>query len=306
MTDASPTLSLALAQALTLGEGVQWHPPSGRWWWVDIEGCSLYAWTPGAAALLHLRLPERVGCFAHTQSGALLLGMAKRVARLEWADWQACGEHAVQPQTLVAVEADVPTTRVNDGRCDRQGRFVFGTLDEDRPRQPRGGFYQYSSDHGLRRLNLGGVRIANSICFSPDGQLLYWCDTLTRCIMVVDYDSARAAVGEPRVFVRKELDHCWPDGSVVDATGCLWNAEWGHGSVARYAPDGQLLARWQLPVPHSSCPALGGPAGDQLVVTTAREELSAEQLARAPDSGSLFACTVPKGLYLPETLFADR
>lgn len=301
-------LTLALAQAHELGEGLQWHGPSGRWWWTDIEGSALHAWTPGASATLQVRLPERVGCFAHARSGALLLGMAKRLARLVLPDLQAVGVVHAQPQALVPVEPGLPSTRVNDGRCDRSGALVFGTLDEGvagGPRQAIGSFYQYSRAHGLRRLALGGVAVANSICFSPCGRLMYYADSPSRRIMVCDYDAASAQVGAARLFVLKAPGEGYPDGSVIDAEGCLWNAEWANGSVARYGPDGRLLARHAAPAPHLSCPALGGPAGDRLLVTSARQALSSAQLMASPLSGSLFGMPVAPGLALAEPLFDD-
>ena len=308
MSSPEHPFTLALAQAHTLGEGLQWHAPSGRWWWTDIEGSSIHAWTPGAATTLQVRLPERVGCFVHARSGSLILAMAKRLARLTLPDLQATGSIAGEPVEIVPLEAQLPTTRANDGRCDRDGAFVFGTLDEARPGQPRqtiGGFYQYTLAHGLRRLALDGVGIANSICFSPNGRRMHYCDTLTRRIMVCDYDSASARVSEPRVFVKKEIEDCWPDGSTIDAQGCLWNAEWANAAVARYATDGRLLARYTVPVSNVTCPAFGGPAGDQLLVTTARQELSTAALMARPLSGSLFGMGVEPGLYLAEALFND-
>ncbi|WP_348010171.1 SMP-30/gluconolactonase/LRE family protein [Roseateles sp.] len=299
---------LALAQANTLGEGLQWHAPTGRWWWTDIQASSIYAWTPGAPTTLQVRLPERVGCFVHGRSGTLILAMAKRLARLTLPDLQATGSTAGVPVEITPLEAHLPTTRANDGRCDRSGAFVFGTLDEaepGQPRQPIGGFYQYTLAHGLRRLALDGVAIANSICFSPNGQRMYYCDTPSRRIMVCDYDSASARVSEPRLFVKKELDDCWPDGSTIDAKGNLWNAEWGNAAVARYAPDGRLLGRYASPVRDVTCPALGGPAGDQILVSTARVGLSTAQQMAMPLSGSLFAMALEPGLFLAESLFND-
>jgi L-arabinonolactonase len=303
--NAEHPFALALAQAHTLGEGLQWHAASGRWWWTDIEGACIYAWTPGASATLQVRLPERVGCFVHGRSGALLLGMAKRLARPTLPDLQATGSIAAAPVEIAPVQPTL-TTRVNDGRCDRAGAFVFGTLDEAEPRQTIGGFYQYTLAHGLRRLPLDGVAIANSICFSPDGRRMYYCDSPTRRIMVCDYDSASARVSEPRVFVKKDVEAAEPDGSCIDAQGCLWNAEWGNAAVARYAPDGRLLARYSVPVSHVTCPAFGGPAGDQILVTTARAGLSTAELMAEPLSGSLFGMAVEPGLWLPEPLFNDE
>lgn len=305
MSQPEHPFSLALAQANFLGEGLQWHAPSGRWWWTDIEGRCLHAWTPGASASLQVRLPERVGCFVHARSGALILAMAKRVARLTLPDLQATGVIEADVETLAPLETHLPANRANDGRCDRSGAFVFGTLHEVEPRQPIGGFYQYTLAHGLRRLPLDGVAIANSLCFSLDGRRLYYCDTPTRRILVCDYDSATAAVSEPRLFVKKDADHGYPDGSCVDAQGSLWNAEWGAGTVARYAPDGRLLGRYTVPVSNTTCPAFGGVGGDQLLVTTAREGLSSAELMAQPLSGSLFGMAVAPGLYLAEALFND-
>ncbi len=304
MSKAEHPLSLALAQAATLGEGLQWHAGSGRWWWTDIEGACLYAWTPGESCPLQVRLPERVGSFVHARSGRLLLAMAKRLAWLTLPDLRATGSLTAEPETIAPLEPQL-ATRANDGRCDRSGAFVFGTLHEADPQRPVGGLYQYSLARGLRRLPLDGVAIANSVCFSPDGRRLYYCDTPTRRIVVCDYDSASARVSEPRLFVQKAPGHGFPDGSVVDAQGHLWNAEWGAGTVARYAPDGRLVARYTAPVAHTTCPALGGPAGDQLLVTSARAGLSSAALMAQPQSGSLFGMTVEPGLYKAEALFND-
>jgi L-arabinonolactonase len=299
-------LDLALAQGATLGEGLQWHAASGRWWWTDIEARRIHAWTPGAGATLSCLLPDRVGSFAHTRSGGLLLALAKRLVLARLPDAQACGEITLATQDLAPVEPALAQTRCNDGRCDRAGNFVFGTLSEASPREPVGSFYQYSTRHGLRRLALPCVAIANSICFSPDGARMYYCDTTSRAIMQCDYDAARAEVANPRLFARVARPHGWPDGAVTDAEGCLWNAQWGGACVARYAQDGQLLGYVELPAPHPSCPALGGPQGDWLMVTTAREALAPAELLAHPLSGSLFGGRCAAGLYLAETLFDDR
>lgn len=305
MSKPEHPFSLALAQANSLGEGLQWHAASGRWWWTDIAGSCLHAWTPGAATSLQVRLPERVGCFVHARSGRLLLAMAKRLAWLTLPDLQATGVIQAQPEDIAPIEAHLPSTRSNDGRCDRSGALVFGTLDEDEPRRAIGGIYQYSLARGLRRLPLDGVAIANSICFSPNGRRLYYCDSPTRRIMVCDYDSASARVSEPQLFVKKDVHAAEPDGSTIDAQGCLWNAEWGNGAVARYGTDGRLLARYGVPVRDVTCPAFGGPNGGQLAVTTARVGLSSAELMAMPQSGSLFSMTVAAGLYLAEPLFND-
>jgi L-arabinonolactonase len=295
-------LDLMLNQSAELGEGLQWHGGSQRWWWTDIEGSSLQAWSP-TTGLLVARLPDRLGCFAHTRSGQLLLGLAKRLCLGQLTELGASGSQAIALQQLVPVDASEPRTRINDGRCDRRGYFVFGTLNEAAERRPIASFYQYSTRHGLRRLALPAVAIANSVCFSLDGGTMYFCDSLKGEIQQCDYDAEGAQVTNIRPFTRVETGS--PDGSVIDAEGCLWNAQWGAAQIARYDPEGQLMQHYPVPVKNPSCPALGGPAGDELFVTTARQDMSRAELAAQPLAGSLFGLRLPAALAAPETLFDD-
>lgn len=305
MPPSSPlvlALELALEQPATLGEGLQWQ--HGRWWWTDIEGATLHAWRPGEPAAQLCRLPDRLGSFAHCRSGRVLLGLAKRLA---FASLGPQLELQVL-QTAAAVDAAEARTRINDGRTDRAGHFVFGTLNEARDRQPIatiGSFFQFSARHGLRRLALPAVAIANSICFSLDGRTMYFCDTLTQRIQQCDYDADSAEVGNVRSFTTMDRADAWPDGSVVDAEGCLWNAQWGAGRVVRYNPMGQPLAVYTAEAAHTTCPALGGDDGCQLMLSSARLGLSREALAAQPLSGSLFGLRLPRSLGVADALFED-
>lgn len=292
-------LDLALPQGTTLGEGLLWQ--RGRWWWTDIEASTLHAWRPGQGAVESCRLPDRLGSFAHTRSGRVLLGLAKRLAIASLGE----GLELTQLQTLAPVDAAEPRTRINDGRTDRRGYFVFGTMNEAKEKRPIASFYQFSLQHGLRRLALPAVAIANSVCFSLDGRTMYFCDTLTQRIQQCDYDAETAQVDNVRLFTQMDNAEAWPDGSVIDAEGCLWNAQWGAGRVARYDPAGQLMAAYTAAAAHTTCPALGGDGMDQLMLTSARTELGRDALAAQPLSGSLFGLRLPQALGVPEPLFED-
>lgn len=292
-------LDLVLPHNAMLGEGLLWR--DGRWWWTDIEGATLNAWRPGDAAALACRLPDRLGSFAHCRSGRVLLGLAKRIALATVSDALELGSL----QTLAPVDAAEARTRVNDGRTDRSGHFVFGTMNQAKEKRPIASFYQYSLQHGLRRLALPAVAIANSICFSLDGRTMYFCDTLTQRIQQCDYDAAEAQVDNIRLFTQMDSKDAWPDGSVIDAEGCLWNAQWGAGRVARYDPAGELMGVLTAPAAHTSCPAIGGEGMDQLMLTTARAELRRDALAAQPLSGSLFGLRLPTALGVEDSLFED-
>src|SRR5690606_32752680 len=153
--------------------------------------------------------------------------------------------------------------------------------------------------------DVGPVGIANSICFSPDGTTMYFCDSMTRRILRCDYDAARAAVGNIRPLVALQADEGLPDGSIVDADGSIWNAQWGGAAVRRYGSDGRLLSTSPVPVDHVTCPAFGGKDLDVLCVTTARMDVSDDRLAAQPETGGLFTVDAHGARGLVEREFED-
>lgn len=268
----------------TLGEGILWWPDRRALVWTDIDQSAL--WMHGVAdrGTCKWGLPDRLGSFAICESGRLLLGLAKG---LFLTDLNADPGAELRVEPVIAVEPHVPRNRINDGRTDRAGNFVFGTFNEARD-DPGGSFYQYSSRHGLRRLDVGGVVIPNSICFSLDGRTMYFCDSLARRIRQCEYHSESAAVANVREFVRLEPGEGFPDGSVIDAAGCLWNAAWGAGLVRRYAPDGRVLDEIAVAAKNPTCVAFGGDALGDLYITSARQEMSDEELASTPEAGGVY------------------
>ena len=101
-----------------------------------------------------------------------------------------------------------------------------------------------------------------------------------------DYDQSTGAVGTRRPTL--QLNDAVPDGLCLDATGNLWLAAWSQGQVRCYSPAGELLDVIELPAPHTTSLAFVGPELDQLLITTARGELSPAEQEEFPLSGSLF------------------
>jgi L-arabinonolactonase len=278
------SVALVVDCRAVLGEGLTWDAADAAWLWTDIQQKALWRYHPATGDSRCVDMPDRVGAFAVARSGRLLVAFSHSLA---WAavDWRLL---SVQVEHIVSFETEHAALRSNDGRTDADGHFVFGTMNEAAGHAPLGGIFQYSSRFGLRRLNLAPVGIANSICFSPDGSTLYYCDSTRREIRAADYDAARARVtGERRVVQLGETDGL-PDGSVVDASGRLWNAQWGRGLVRCYTPDGEQIAAWQLPVDHVTCPCFGGAAATDLLVTTARMDVSDARLKAVVEAGGVF------------------
>lgn len=280
-----------------LGEGVLWCDRSQTVFWTDIHASRLWNHDPASGATRSWSMPERLCCFAFTADARrLLIGLASRLAFFD------LDTGSISP--ICRIEDDLPTTRLNDGRCDRQGRFVFGTLNEDAGRDPIASFYRLNADLSLERLALPGIAISNSICFSLDGKLMYHCDSMAGKIMVCDYDTDSGAVSHQRVFADLAQQPGGPDGSTVDAEGYLWNAQWGGARVVRFAPDGSIDRIVEVPTAQPSCVAFGGATFDTLFVTTAHEGMSAEQRAQDKLAGGLFSVPHLDVRGLPEVRFA--
>ena len=293
MTEHTESTLRALTDARhDLAEGVLWDTQLAVLWWTDIHASRLHQHDPASGAHRSWALPQRLGSFALTaRPGVLLLGLERQLARFDSRDETL--------ELLTEVEPQLPTTRVNDGRCDRHGNFVFGTMDEDAAMRPIGSFYRYTAAGQLQRLDLPNVAIANSIAFSPDGGTMYFCDSPQRRIMACDYDGASGETDRVRVFAELPRDGAAvPDGSTVDAEGHLWNAQWGGAQVVRYAPDGRVDHRVPVLPRQPSCVSFAGPALDQLCFTSARRGLDADAF-----DGVVLYGPAPGGRGLPEARY---
>jgi L-arabinonolactonase len=280
-----------------LGECVLWCERTGRLLWTDIPAATLWSHAPATGKTTSWPMPERLCCFALTGSDdRLLLGLASGLAFFTFSTGAV--------RRIAEVEADIPSTRLNDGRCDRQGRFVFGMFNQDdNPKQALGSFYRLNLDLSLERLPLGPVAIANSICFSPDGRSMYYADSMTKDIRVCDYNPCSGEVGASRIFVPAAAAPGEPDGSCIDAEGYLWSTRWGAGQVMRFAPDGRLDRVLDVAAPQPSCLAFGGPGLSTLYLTSAHLGMTARDRAAAPLSGALFSqaldvCGLPESRFL--------
>ncbi len=285
-----------------LGEGIIWSEQRRELFWSDIQNSRLWRYSQATNIARMWALPDRLGALAECESGKLLLGFTKQLCMTALdEEWQA---DRLDATPLVSVEAALASTRINDGRTDRAGNFVFGTLNEHPDQRAIGNFYQFSILHGLRRLALPSVVIPNSICFSPDGGTMYFCDSLERRIMRCDYDADEAKVANVREFVRLAADQGLPDGSVVDADGCLWNAEWGSAMVRRYTPRGAMDCAIGVPTKNPTCVVFGGSGLDELYVTSSRQEMSLEELESTQHAGGVYRA-LPGAIGIPDRKLKD-
>ncbi len=182
-----------------LGESPVWDVEQQRLWWVDSLDGRLFACNAQGGAIKSWDVRQKIGSFALRQSGeGAVVALQNGVHLLDFAS----GELTL----LHHPEADRPFNRLNDGKVDRQGRFLFGSMDM-REEEPSGALYRLDADLSLHVLKKD-IIVSNAPCWSPSGETFYFADTWTGEICAWDYNTAtgdHTPAGEQRG--KKRLIH---------------------------------------------------------------------------------------------------
>lgn len=266
------TPRVANPEVHVLAEGPFWDPGSGLVLWVDIQRGLVFAGELAdddtIAIVERVTADTTVGAVAAAEDGGWLIAGARGLLT------RAPGE---EPRPWLELLTG-GGRRLNDGKPAPDGRYVVGSLSLSGPSTTEQ-LWAVGLDGAVQTLD-DDLTLSNGLAWTADGGRMYSVDTLRRRIHV------RSPGGRREVFV--ELEDGFPDGVCLDAEEHLWVAVWGRGEVRRYSPTGALADTIRIPAPHVSAVVFAGAGLDVLVVTTASDELSAEQLAAFPDSGRLF------------------
>jgi sugar lactone lactonase YvrE len=289
-----------------LGEGPVWDVDEGALYWVDGTGRrvgnpSIWRWNPRTGKVDTWSLEHDVGALALRQDGGAVLALDDGFYFFDF-------EHA-QLELIQPIEADQPRTRLNDGKCDRRGRFFAGGMDDKEELKICG---LWRLDRDLRATQVDeGIICTNGPCWSPDDKTFYLADTFQGEYWAYDYDLESGRLSNKRVFASFENDPGVADGSTVDAEGCLWNAQLISGDLVRYTPDGRVERRIGMPVRNITSVMFGGDKLDELFVTSmarvkhpAVHDRFAKEVAPQFLAGSLFRITGLGIRGLPEPRFA--
>ena len=277
-----------------VGESPVWHAAERRLYWIDIQGRQIHRFDPATRVNESFDLPEIVTCIQLRRAGGLVLTLRKQFALYDPATGVL--------DRLSSVEPDLPGNRLNDGKCDPQGRLWAGTMDAKNWKAPSGHLFRLDPDRTVHTIR-SHIVCGNGSGWSPDGRTLYHTESFRYAIFAYDFDPATGDLANRRPFVTvDEHGGGFPDGMTVDVDGFVWSNIVGLGQIRRFDPHGRLERVLQLPVPRATDCTFGGNTFDTLFVTTARETMTPGQIADAPLSGSLFAvrCDITG---LPTTAF---
>lgn len=267
-----------------LGESLQWDADGGLVYWIDAWKCLVQTYDPVTGNVGRIDFArsldgQPIGSIALDEAGTLISGVKGGFYRLDMRNGGA--------ELLAAVETErPPTNRLNDGKCDRVGRFWCASINTDRKTRS-GALWRFDRGSGARLMD-DGLQAGNGIAWSPDDRTMYLADSFLRRIWQYDFDLEGGEVANRRLFVSTEMLGV-PDGATVDADGCYWTALFQAGAVAQFDPDGKLMKRMELPVTYPTMCSFGGDDLGTLYVTSASRFCDAANRVAQPRTGHLFA-----------------
>jgi sugar lactone lactonase YvrE len=267
----------------TLGEGPVWDVEQQRLYWIDSFDGRILRCTEDGRELRAWDVGQKIGSMALRKNGdAAIVALQDGLYSLDMGSGDL--------QLIVDPEPGRPNNRLNDGKVDRQGRFIVGSMDTQED-EASAKLYRLDPDMSLHTLD-EGIICSNGPCWSPNGETFYFVDTWSGDIWAYDYDNATGAVSNRRTFAKVDTSTGGAaDGCTVDAEGCLWQALVYAGKLVRYTPDGRVDRVIDMPVKKVTSLAFGGPNLDTLFVTS----MAKPPLPRFPEDGqqrgALFAIT---------------
>lgn len=276
------------------GEGPVWDEAEQALYYLDIGRSLIHRLAPATGDIQDWSLPGAPGAMALRKNGGAVVAIGDTVHVLD-----------LENGTLAALTTAIdqhPRAVFNDGKVDRQGRFLLGSCETNMVNpEPIGGLYNLHTDGRLVRL-AGDITYSNSPCFSPDGRTLYFSDSASYTIFAYPYDPETGEVGARQLFAGTRELGGMPDGATVDSDGRVWVALFEGSKVAAFKPDGSLDRIIELPVRLPGSVMFGGADLERLFVVTIDPANFGQPTE--PDAGYIFVIDGLDSRGLPEPRFA--
>lgn len=273
-------VELALDARAVLGESVLWRSEARTLHWVDIRLCEVHTLHMPDGQHTSFKTAQAVGAIVPAKGGGFAAALATGFYLL---DDQGVVRRIAEPDGLV------PKLRMNDGKCDRRGRFWAGTQIMRGEMRGKGYFWRLDTD-GSVHAALTGITTSNGLVWSADDTVLYYIDTPTFTVMAYAFNLESGTLGTGTACVAVPREYGYPDGMTIDREGMLWIAQWGGYAVRRYDPrTGECIGVLPVPASKVTCCCFGGENLDTLYITTARENTDTSE---EPLAGGIFKADV--------------
>lgn len=278
-----------------IGEGPLWDWRNRILYWVDAMAGEIHSYDPSSGKFGEWRIEgTMLGSIALREKGGMIVATTDGLYEFDLETGLA--------KAIFHQGGPKDSTRFNDGKVDRQGRFLAGTTVRPGFHEPLAALYRLSTDMSVEVLE-DELHLANGPAFSPDGRTFYFTDSVTSLIWAYDYSAGQEKPARRRVFIDTKPLGSLPDGATVDVDGCLWFALALCGKVARATPDGRIDRLIDMPVPHPTSIMFGGDDLETLFVTSGYRSESRRINATDPLSGSLYRIDGLSARGIPEPYF---
>ncbi len=283
---------LAISAGDFIGESPVWDGMGNRLLWIDhVKGTIHEAKPEGAGGWRETgrwELHRHLGAVIPRAKGGLVVASGTEVLFLD-------EKGDLTP--FVSLDIDPNRFRLNDAKCDAQGRLWIGAFSMEF--RPEAALYRIDPD-GTVTTALDGLTLTNGLDWSPDGSRFYLIDTFAASIDAFDFDAIEGTLRDRRTIVTIERGAGGANGLTTDDEGCLWVALTGGGEVRRYSEEGVLLQRVAISIPGATSCAFGGLDCRELFITSRSGRLPdfaasigvppQAMESTGPEAGSLFVC----------------
>ncbi|MEM7121420.1 MAG: SMP-30/gluconolactonase/LRE family protein [Pseudomonadota bacterium] len=285
-------IKVACEHVSILGECPVWDVEAGELYWIDSLSGTLFR-QQADGTLTHWTADQEIGSFALRRSSGAVCALRDGIYTLSFQSGAF--------ERLAQTPNDPTCTRLNDGKCDRQGRFWVGSLTE-RGGHADGVLYRIGPDGSVTTV-LRDIVVSNGLAFPVNGDFFYHSDSRIGRIYRVEAGADADGPYKRSLFFQTPVDVERPDGAALDEHGCYWSALYGGAAIARLSPKGEEVFRIDLPTAYPTMVAFGGEGLRTLFITTARDAGMSASTENDPYAGKLLSLDVDVA-GLPEPRFA--
>ena len=155
-------IELLVDAKASLGEGPLWDVAEQRLYWIDSFGNKVHRCDAAGGERRSWVVPENIGSMAMRETGGAICALRDGFYSLDFETGAV--------DKIVDPDPGKPGIRMNDGKVDRQGRFVAGYMD-DAERDPLCKLFRLDADHSIQELDTD-IICSNGPCWSRDGRTI--------------------------------------------------------------------------------------------------------------------------------------
>ena len=261
---------------LLLGEGTLWVSKLNSIFFVDIKKKKILILNIKTNKKKILKVNKEIGFISHVKENVFILGLKSEIRIVNLKN--------LKELYSLKIEIDKPNNRINDGKVDPMGRLWFGTMD-GLEKKKSGSLYCLDNSFKLHKVD-DKYFITNGPAFLNSNNF-YYADSRKKIIYKIKINN-KFQIVKKGIFIKFKKEDGSPDGMTTDIKNNLWVCHYHGSCISVFNLKGQKIHQIYLPVKNVTNCTFGGIKNDQLFISTARKDMSLNELKKYPLSGSLF------------------